>query len=195
VLTINGWPNGVIEKENGDIIFGSRINWNRATGLVRTDSVGNVKWSRVISTNYGDSLLYYSYIFNLKNPIGEGALLVGRVHTKGAFLIRTDSLGCTLPNCLDTNLHVGLEDIVEFKKHKLILYPNPTQDQLQIAINQQGEKVEEIVIYDINGREILKRTYHEYLANIDVSNYETGVYIIKVSGTDGREWNSKFIKK
>lgn len=57
VLTIYDRPHGVIEKDNGDIIFGSRINWNRATGLVRTDSLGNVKWSRVISAKYADSAL------------------------------------------------------------------------------------------------------------------------------------------
>jgi len=194
VFIIEDRPWGIIEKSNGDIIFGSRINWNRATGLVRTDSMGNVKWSRVISTNYGDSLLYYSYIFNMKNPIGEGVLLVGRVHTMGAFLIRTDSLGCTLPNCLDTNLHVSIEEIVEMQKQKLIIYPNPVHDKLQIAINNQGEKVEQIVIYDINGREILKKSYMSYLINIDVSNLNKGVYIIKVKGSSGNVLSKKFIK-
>jgi len=195
VLTINGWPNGVIEKENGDIIFGSRINWNRATGLVRTDSVGNVKWSRVISTNYGDSLLYYSYIFNLKNPIGEGALLVGRVHTKGAFLIRTDSLGCTLPNCLDTTLHVSLEEIIELKEQKLIVYPNPTQHTIQVAINEQGERLEQLTIYDINGREIFNESLDTYLFTKDISSFSKGVYIVKVTGSRGSILSKKFVKQ
>jgi hypothetical protein len=195
VLTINSSPNGVIEKDNGDIIFGSRINWNRATGLVRTDSLGNVKWSRVISTNYQDSLLYYSYVFNVKNPIGEGALLVGRVHTMGAFLIRTDSMGCTLPNCLDTTLHVGLEEIIEMRNQSLIVYPNPTQDKLQIAINQQGEKVEKVVIFDINGREVLNKTFSEYLVDLNVNSLNKGIYMIKVIGNTGGVFNSKFIKE
>jgi hypothetical protein len=194
IFIIEDRPWGIIEKSNGDIIFGSRINWNRVIGVVRTDSMGNVKWSRVISTNYGDSLLYYSYVFNMKNPIGEGVLLVGRVHTKGAFLIRTDSLGCTLPNCLDTNLHVSIEEILELQKQKLIIYPNPVHDNLQIAVNNQGEKVEQIVIYDINGREILKENRTGYLINIDVSNFDKGVYIIKVKGSSGNVLSKKFIK-
>jgi len=194
VLTIWDRPHGVIEKDNGDIIFGSRINGNRATGLVRTDSVGNVKWSRVISTNYGDSLLYYSYIFNLKNPIGEGALLVGRVHTMGAFLIRTDSLGCTLPNCLDTTLHVSLEEIIELKEQKLIVYPNPTQHTIQVAINEQGERLEQIIIYDINGREIINETMDTYIFTKDISSFSKGVYIIKVKGSNGSILSKKFVK-
>ncbi len=195
VLTINGWPNGVIEKENGDIIFGCRINWNRATGLVRTDSVGNVKWSRVISTNYGDSLLYYSYIFNLKNPIGEGALLVGRVHTKGAFLIRTDSLGCTLPNCLDTTLHVSIEEIMELKEQKLIVYPNPTQHTIQVAINEQGERLKQLTIYDINGREIFNEFMDIYIFTKNINKFPKGVYIIKVKGSKGSILSKKFVKQ
>ena len=195
VLTIWDRPHGVIEKENGDIIFGSRINWNRATGLVRTDSVGNVKWSRVISTNYGDSLLYYSYIFNLKNPIGEGALLVGRVNAMGAFFIRTDSLGCTLPNCLDTTLHVSIEEIVELKEQKIIVYPNPTQHTIQVAINEQGEKIEQITIYDINGREIFNESIDTYLFTKDIRDFSNGVYIIKVRGSKGSILSKKFVKQ
>ena len=195
IFIIEDRPWGIIEKANGDIIFGSRINRNRATGLVRTDSVGNVKWSRVISTNYGDSLLYYSYIFNLENPIGEGALLVGRVHTKGAFLIRTDSLGCTLPNCLDTNLHVSINEIVELQKQKLIVYPNPAHNQVQVAINKQGESLRQIIIYDINGREVLNRRYNKYLVDIDISKLSKGVYIIKAEGSLGDIETSKFSKQ
>ena len=195
IFIIEDRPWGIIEKANGDIIFGSRINWYVATGLVRTDSVGNVKWSRVISTNYGDSLLYYSYLFNLENPIGEGALLVGRVNTKGAFLIRTDSLGCTLPNCLDTNLHVSINEIAELQKQKLIVYPNPAHNQVQVAINKQGESLRQIIIYDINGREVLNRRYNKYLVDIDISKLANGVYIIKAEGSLGDIETSKFSKQ
>jgi hypothetical protein len=195
VLTIYDRPHGVIEKDNGDIIFGSRINGNRATGLVRTDSMGNVKWSRVISAKYADSALYYSYVFNVKNPIGEGALLVGRVHTMGAFLIRTDSMGCTLPNCLDTTLHVSLEEIVEMQDQKLIVYPNPTQDKVQFAINLQGVKIEELAVYDISGRQVLNEKPDSYLFSYDVSHLSTGVYVVKIKSTSGDFYNGKFVKE
>ncbi len=194
-LIIYDRPNGVIEKDNGDIIFGCRINVNKATGLVRTDSVGNVKWSRVISTKYGDSLMYYSYVFNVKNPIGEGALLVGRVHTMGAFLIRTDSLGCTLPNCLDTTLHVSIEEIVALKEQDLIVYPNPALNTIQIAVNKQGEKIEQIAIFDINGREIFSETLNTFLFTKEISDLSNGVYIINVKGNKGSILTKKFIKQ
>jgi len=195
VLTIFDRPHGVIEKDNGDIIFGSRINWNRATGLVRTDSMGNVKWSRVISTKYNENnSLYYSYVFNVKNPIGEGALLVGRVHTMGAFLIRTDSLGCTLPNCIDTNLHVSLEEIVEMQKQQLIVYPNPAQEQVQFAINIQGEKIEEIEIYDLSGKLMISQKPSQFLVNINVSFWSNGMYLVRIRSSINQVFTSKFVK-
>ena len=131
----------------------------------------------------------------MRKPIGEGALLVGHAGYGKAQLIRTDSLGCTLPNCLDTNLHLGFKEFEEIQKQDLILYPNPAIDRIQIAINQQGEKVEKVVIYDINGREILNKSYNEYLVNIDVSNYNKGVYIVSVIGRNGAVFNKKFIKE
>ncbi|RLD66962.1 MAG: hypothetical protein DRI84_03595, partial [Bacteroidetes bacterium] len=68
-------------------------------------------------------------------------------------------------------------------------------DRIQIAINQQGEKVEKVVIYDINGREILNKTFNKYLVNIDVSNYSKGVYFVSVTGRNGAVFNKKFIKE
>ena len=192
-------PMGIIEQENGDILFSNRINIDRGAGLVRTDSLGNIKWYRWILGMYGDvgnqTQAGGMFLYNMRKPIGEGALLVGHAGYGKAQLIRTDSLGCTLPNCLDTNLHLGFDEFEQFKNEDVILYPNPTHDQLQIAVNKQGTKVEQVVIYDITGKEIYRKTYEEYLVNIDVSNYKTGVYLVKVKGTDGREWSKKFIKE
>ena len=192
-------PMGIIEQENGDILFSNRINIDRGAGLVRTDSLGNIKWYRWILGMYGDvgnqTHAGGMFLYNMRKPVGEGALLVGHAGYGKAQLIRTDSLGCTLPNCLDTNLHLGIQEFEQIQKQELILYPNPVHDQLQIAINQQGVKVEQVIIYDINGREILNKSYNDYLVNINVSSYTTGLYIVKISGTDGREWSRKFIKE
>ncbi len=192
-------PMGIIEQDNGDILFSTRINITNGAGLVRTDSLGNIKWYRWILGMYGDvgnqTHAGGMFLYNMRKPIGEGALLVGHAGYGKAQLIRTDSLGCTLPNCLDTNLHLGFKEFEEIQKQDLILYPNPAIDRIQIAINQQGEKVNQVIIYDINGREILNKSYNEYLVNIDVSNYNKGVYIVSVIGRNGAVFNKKFIKE
>lgn len=183
---VSGRPMGIVQAKNGDIALIAQLSGYNGAYLYCTDSVGNEKWGRWIP--YWNELIY-----GIQNSEKGGYLLYGV--SNGAWLVKTDTLGCVMPNCLDTMMHIGIEEFEEIQKQELILYPNPTHDQLQIAVNQQGTKVEQVIIYDINGREILNKFYNEYLVNINVSSYNTGIYIVKVSGTDGSEWSRKFIKE
>lgn len=183
---VSGAPMGIVQAKNGDIAIAAQVSGYNGTYLYCTDSLGNEKWGRWIP--YWGELIY-----GIQNSETGGFLLYGVAG--GAWLVKTDTMGCVMPNCLDTMMYIGIEEFEQIKKQELILYPNPTHDKLQIAINQQGEKVEHVIIYDINGREILNKTFNEYLVNIDVRNYKNGVYIVKVSGTDGSEWSRKFIKE
>ncbi len=195
VFVIEDRPRGIIEKDNGDIIFGTKINEWDAAGLVRTDSLGNVKWARAIGTLRKEGHISNFWLYNVRNPIGEGALLVGRSGGLGAALIRTDSMGCTLPNCIDTVMYVGLEEIAELKTKTLIVYPNPTSDKIQIAINEQGTKLSQISIYDIQGRELFSEDISDFLFTHDVSDLSNGVYIVKVVSSKGEVFTEKFIKE
>ena len=192
-------PMGIIEQNNGDILFSTRINIDRGAGLVRTDSLGNIKWYRWILGMYGDIGSQINaggmFLYNMRKPIGEGVLLVGHAGYGKAQLIRTDSLGCTLPNCIDTNLHLGYEELEQIRKQELIIYPNPAQNQIQIAINQQGTKVKLIRVYNISGKEVLRCNANNYLVNIDISSLAKSIYIIKVESSLGDIICSKFIKQ
>lgn len=74
-------PMGIIEQDNGDILFSTRVNIDRGAGLVRTDSLGNIKWYRWILGMYGNPGNQNNaggmFLYNMRKPIGEGALLVG----------------------------------------------------------------------------------------------------------------------
>lgn len=104
-------------------------------------------------------------------------------------------MGCTLPNCLDTTLHVSLEEVVEMQDQKLIVYPNPAHDQIQFAINLQGVKIEEIAIYDISGRLMLNEKTDSYLFSYNVSHLPTGVYVVKIRSNKGDLFTGKFVKE
>jgi hypothetical protein len=183
---VEGWPMGIVQAKNGDIAITSQVSGYNGAHIYCTDSLGNEKWDRWIP--YWGELIY-----GIQNSESDGYLLYGV--SQGAWLVKTDSIGCVMPNCLDTMMHIGIEEFEKLKEQKLIIYPNPAIDRIQIAINQQGEKVEKVVIYDINGREILNKTFNEYLINIDVSNYNNGVYVVSVTGRNGAVFNKKFIKE
>lgn len=71
----------------------------------------------------------------------------------------------------------GTLSVNEIKKNDdFTLYPNPTQNFLNIKTDKNNYSV---VIYDQNGR-VLSETNESKLATIDVSSFTTGVYHVKI---------------
>lgn len=70
--------------------------------------------------------------------------------------------------------------INEKKKEVIRIYPNPAQSFLNVTING----VYEISILNVNGRLIYSSSIDNNLT-IDVSNFENGVYFLKLKNKDG----------
>lgn len=77
----------------------------------------------------------------------------------------------------------------EFSINKgIAVYPNPTNDWINIKSNSQIKNIE---IWNIQGRKILN---FENTNLIDVSNLQSGIYITRIQTEDGLQI-SNFIKK
>lgn len=79
----------------------------------------------------------------------------------------------------------GISDIsyqVDFS-----LYPNPAHNKATLCLSLQKENELQIVIYDIQGRKLnedkLKAAAGEFVHTLDISHYQEGIYLVKVSGT------------
>ncbi|MBL0013334.1 MAG: T9SS type A sorting domain-containing protein [Flavobacterium sp.] len=80
-------------------------------------------------------------------------------------------------------------ETVEDFKNKMVLFPNPASDYLNIS---SAATIESVVIIDVNGR-VIKTIYRD--ANkIDVSNLQNGIYFMKVKTNNSYE-TMKFIKE
>ena len=79
-----------------------------------------------------------------------------------------------------------MEDVVSIRTHestdKLIIYPNPSEDVINIAIDNANKAT--IEIYNLIGRLIYSKTASSKTEKIDVSDYTTGIYLIKVKQAD-----------
>lgn len=74
----------------------------------------------------------------------------------------------------DLNINLGIN---EFEEQKTVsIYPNPTTQYIQLT---NIETQEEFIIYDVNGREVLKGLYQPH-TQINVSDLESGLYFIKL---------------
>tara|TARA_R110002049_G_scaffold181036_1_gene348065 strand:+ start:923 stop:1393 length:471 start_codon:yes stop_codon:yes gene_type:complete len=61
-----------------------------------------------------------------------------------------------------------------------IAFPNPTKDNVILSIsNTEFEKLA-FTIYDIHGRLLKKENIHTKLTTINIKNFPTGVYLLKV---------------
>lgn len=71
------------------------------------------------------------------------------------------------------------------------VYPNPARDVLNIQLGEAMAAGEMVRILDLNGRQIMQT---ETLENIPVKILATGLYVVTVKTTDGKEYSQKFYK-
>ncbi|MGJ8661065.1 MAG: LamG-like jellyroll fold domain-containing protein, partial [Bacteroidota bacterium] len=100
------------------------------------------------------------------------------------------SVYCTTPEgCVSTTANstvagVGLE---EFSwANNIEIAPNPTSDIVNIFIPNEAKSNLEFNVVDVNGRMILSDKVVGSKINLDLSNFESGVYILSIHNTDGQ---------
>lgn len=77
----------------------------------------------------------------------------------------------------------------------LILYPNPTSDELNILSNQWNEELITYSICDMNGKQLISADYFASNKKIHINlgtSLTPGVYILKVTDASGRKYTSRF---
>lgn len=86
------------------------------------------------------------------------------------------------------NCQLSVDDLS--KKELITIYPNPVSDVLNISMKISKE--EKVEIYNMEGRKVLETTINNGKNQINVSNLQTGDYILNIKGI---ELTTKFIKK
>jgi hypothetical protein len=74
-----------------------------------------------------------------------------------------------------------------------ILAPNPCTDQINICFTKIKKIKRYITIFDISGKMVLGKNFRAKNINLNTSNFEKGIYFIKIS--DGKNvMIKKFVK-
>lgn len=68
----------------------------------------------------------------------------------------------------------------------LKLYPNPTSDKVFIDLENSQDKPTQITLLDMQGKalQIIEASHLESKAEMDVSNYASGIYLIEIKNND-----------
>jgi len=126
---------------------------------------------------YPDPDYWKSYLWKFKPNLEYDSIYTQpQVYdTLCPYPITTDTIA------LDTTMVINLEHLWNELK-PMSIFPNPVKNKLNIIINIVKWQQRQLVIRDINGREIL----NEYIApgsanhQLDVSTFENGIYIISL---------------
>ncbi|MXN91994.1 T9SS type A sorting domain-containing protein [Flavobacterium sp. Sd200] len=98
----------------------------------------------------------------------------------------------TIPIHITVEACMGLDEAIGYK-NAILLYPNPTEDIINIKLPENPNfTVTNVAIYNVLGQQV----YYDTLKSngISVSNFSGGIYVVKFT-TDKGEWQGKFIKK
>ncbi|NEN22577.1 T9SS type A sorting domain-containing protein [Cryomorpha ignava] len=60
--------------------------------------------------------------------------------------------------------------------------PNPTQGQ--VTVRSEKELIKEIKIFDLQGKELVQAYPNDFIVQIDLSKFESGVYLIQIMAGD-----------
>lgn len=158
------WGNYVsTTSDNGYIISGStKNNSNGGTDvyLIKIDAFGNVIWSKTFG-GIGDDMGYC-----VKQTFDGGFVVCG-FRNSNVYLIKTDNFGVV------TNLN----EIVIDTRSQITIYPNPLSSCSTLKINS-NQRCEEIVIFDLMGREVLRQGLVNNETEITKGNLSSGVYVV-----------------
>ncbi len=134
----------------------------------------------------------YPYSFVWKGvPAGSYSLTVRATDNMNS---TTVSSAVSLEVSVVTALEPGKPD--RENADKLLLYPNPNNGRFSIDLTDQGKNDYKLLtIFDLSGKVVYKEILQngESTRQVDVSNYPSGTYIIKVNGNI-HSASSKFLK-
>jgi ELWxxDGT repeat protein len=163
------------QKFNGSLYFSAKQD---ATGyeLWRTDGTENGT-SLVSDINIGSSSSNPEYLMVSSNTLFFSA-------TNG--VSGTELYACTLPT--------PISDLTQ-QKNNLIIYPNPSIDEVTIDLsNNELSQCRRIELSNTQGKVVYSNHTNQLnKINIDLKDWDNGLYIIKVFDNNGNMMNSKIV--
>lgn len=86
-----------------------------------------------------------------------------------------------------------ITDVSKLNKNELFtIYPNPTNGIVNFEFAENN--IQKLTVSDITGKQIIEKTERQQKEKIDLSGFDSGIYIIKIQ-TDNEIFTTKIIKE
>lgn len=192
--------NSISELVNGDILLAGSIdttrNYNCLARIEKLNPInGRLKWQRLYQYSINDTITDYRMPMSL-NLTSDGGWLVpyfgfNLYKNNPLFFVKYDSLGCDSTE-IYCKTDVGLKEQL-FTNSLIEVYPNPAENFLNIKCNEIWKG--QLIVYDIYGRKMDKLELKSEGIELDVSNYNSGIYFLSLTENGKLIATKKIIKK
>ncbi len=153
-----------------------RFGW-----IMKLDTDGTILWDKtyIAYERFGT----HSYLYDI-DILPNGDLLacgelkftfnVGITPIQQGWILRTDSNGCVVENCL-----VGLEEPRNENQEprQIQVYPNPASRSVQLEVSSEMVGGE-VKVYDVHGRVVKEWRVASEKWKVDVSDWGKGLYVV-----------------
>ena len=137
---------------------------------VRFDGINWILWADINPTQSG--------FYNPNVPLTAFPPLIGWIQNG------CSASSMTISNVL-SNSNANLSEKFSIK--------NPVENYLDLKLNNTDLQFEKVEVYNLLGKIIKSEQYSD--ENIDVSNLESGIYILKITDFNNKIYSTKLIKK
>lgn len=213
-LTASGCANTLDNSTNGTLAGAATIPFNTdVTGLISPS--GDVDYYKFVITTSGTititlGTLPGDYDLKLVNSAGTQLAISQAGGTTSESISGTISAGTYYAqvygyngansgtSCYTLRVQLGTatrstEPFTEGQKNVLV-YPNPASNLLNVNLSGIKGK-SEVSLFDINGRQVLRREVNAANTQLDISTLPTGVYIIRIKNGTKEVSTTKIIKQ
>jgi hypothetical protein len=142
---------------------------------ISSDSI-SVNW-KIVDKAGATSMLTQVYAISDSVGVFKLALqLYCPTKMEGQFLTAYDQLNISES---DGGFSAGISEI---NSNKIKVYPNPFNDHITISLD--NDKLSEISIIDIVGKEVLNKKYSDKIIKIDMNTISAGTYILTIKNNN-----------
>lgn len=178
--------------------YGSEISWEvldlNNTLLYSSPAYQDGTAGVTTSTSATFCLGVGCYNFKIMDSYGDG--LSSTNNPSGSYTI-TNNSGTILSELTATNANFGSTNTKQFcitssagiqeylLSESVQIFPNPATNQLNIQA-KNNTSVESLSIYNLAGQLLMQKSISQEITQIDISNLNGGMYLVKVQTTQGQ---------
>jgi len=173
-----------------------RIGW-----IILTNAEGDSLWYREYSLVQGENST--NFLYDIVHTNDSGFIACGYVNPvypdpgpQSTWVIKVDSLGCESPSYCWVNVEEEEEEAIPAEKGKMVLFPNPAIDILNLRMTgdhfKQGT---ELLFYNIYGQVQERRvvTTASEILQFNVAGWPPGIYVVRILSKGALVAAEKFV--